>query len=397
MFHRKNLNYTVPIEGDITPYSPAESPIPDPSGWFCLGTSHTVRPGVVVTRRLLEQDVVLWRARSGRLTATRPYCPHLGAHLGRGGTVRGEDIVCSFHEFAFGPDGACTGNAYGTRPPKARLSLLPVEEVNGLIMVWYHPEGEPPSWRIPVLPTEGYSPPHYSLTESPGHPQEVLENAIDVGHLGTLHTTVMTGGSAAEAFRENGPGCTTTLRLAARIPFTGRTYTSDYRIEIHGVGYLVADIDLRFGVGLRVWALPVVTGPWRMQVRWAASARVPAPRLLPPPLRDWFAVGASRLLARLTHWFNHTRFIMPEKGGDLPVWSAKTYLHHPRLARGDGPFMRWRRWADQFYPSGAAQVLAARAEPDRAEAAHRTDPAETAHDLPYSPTADLRNSRESHR
>ncbi|GAB3692020.1 Rieske 2Fe-2S domain-containing protein [Actinocorallia lasiicapitis] len=353
---QKNRNYSVPIEDRITPYSPAESPLPNPDGWFCLGASRDVPPGSVATRRLLEQDVVLWRTRSGKLVANRPYCPHLGAHLGQGGTVRGDDLVCPFHEFAFNPEGACVRNAYGTRPPaRARLTTLPVEEINGLIFVWHHHAGAAPDWRIPELPTDGYSAPHVSITESAGHPQEVMENAIDTGHLNTLHRPVMTGGSAAVPFQDHGRSCSTTLRLAAIIPLTGRTYTADYAIAIHGVGYLVGDIPLRFGIGLRVYALPVVIGPWRMQVRWAASARVPAPRLLPPPLRGWFATGASRLLARLTHWFNHKRFLMPERGGDLPVWGAKTYLPRPRLAEGDGPLMRYRRWTTQFLPEPAVE------------------------------------------
>jgi hypothetical protein len=34
---------------------------------------------------------------------------------------------------------------------------------------------------------------------------------------------------------------------------------------------------------------------------------------------------------------------------DFPVWENKAYLERPRLAEGDGPIMRYRRWARQFY------------------------------------------------
>ncbi|MGW6923207.1 Rieske 2Fe-2S domain-containing protein [Streptomyces sp. NPDC054950] len=54
-----------------------------------MGLSGEVKPGRVATRRLGRQDVVLWRTAQGALHANRPYCPHLGAHLGVGGTVQG--------------------------------------------------------------------------------------------------------------------------------------------------------------------------------------------------------------------------------------------------------------------------------------------------------------------
>ncbi|KEZ76477.1 Rieske (2Fe-2S) domain-containing protein [Salinisphaera hydrothermalis C41B8] len=34
---------------------------------------------------------------------------------------------------------------------------------------------------------------------------------------------------------------------------------------------------------------------------------------------------------------------------DVPIWSHKTRWDRPSLARGDGPIMKFRRWADQFY------------------------------------------------
>ncbi|WP_460370705.1 aromatic ring-hydroxylating oxygenase subunit alpha, partial [Actinocorallia lasiicapitis] len=290
MFRSRNHNYTVPSEGVIEPYTPAVSPLPDPNGWFCLGASHEVAPGSLVTRRLLAQDVVLWRTRSGKLVANRPYCPHLGAHLGQGGTVRDESIVCPFHEFAFGPEGGCVRTAYGSRPAaKTRLATLPVDEINGLIFVWYHHEGAPPGWRIPALPAEGYSRPYYKTTETAGHPQEVLENVIDTGHLATLHAPALAASSAAVPFRADGPGSSITLRMAVRIPFTHRYRTADYQVTMFGLGFILATIELPLGIVLRVYALPTSVGVWRMQARWVVSARVPAPRLLPPPLRGPFA------------------------------------------------------------------------------------------------------------
>jgi hypothetical protein len=39
---------------------------------------------------------------------------------------------------------------------------------------------------------------------------------------------------------------------------------------------------------------------------------------------------------------------------DIPIWEKKIYLERPLLARGDGPIMKLRSWAKQFYPQADA-------------------------------------------
>ena len=36
-------------------------------------------------------------------------------------------------------------------PAQARLVTRPCVEVNGLIMVWHHADGDPPSWHPPTI------------------------------------------------------------------------------------------------------------------------------------------------------------------------------------------------------------------------------------------------------
>ncbi|MGW2323696.1 Rieske (2Fe-2S) protein [Streptomyces sp. NPDC001155] len=116
------------------PHAAVDEPgrhLPYPSGWFCLARSRELAPGNVLTRRFMDEDVVLYRTRDGRPRAVHPYCPHLGAHLGAGGTVEGQNLVCPFHRFAFAPDGTCVGTPDGP-PPRARLQHHTISERNGL-------------------------------------------------------------------------------------------------------------------------------------------------------------------------------------------------------------------------------------------------------------------------
>ncbi len=330
-------------------YTGGESPLPAPDGWFCLGLSREIKRGKAVSRRLAGQELVVYRTRDGLLCVRRAYCPHLGAHLGAGGTVAGDDIVCPFHGFAFGIDGACVRTGYGTRPPKIHLVELPACEPDGLIMVWHHHAGEPPSWHIPDRSFNGDCPPVASLSEFAGHPQEVTENFFDTGHLQILHSRWIAR-AEARGQTENGPSAHLTLRMHFRVPVLRLRRTEDYKVDVHGLGFQVVDINLPGGITIRNWITTTPIDPWRVHLRLIASARVSAPAVLPPAAGRLFRAAFSRLLARFVLWLHTEQFVRAAEG-DLRVWRSKEYLTRPRLAEGDGKITRFRRWAAQFYPA----------------------------------------------
>ncbi len=327
-------------------YCGGDSPLPSPDGWFCLGLARDFKPGAVATRRLAGQDLVVYRARGGELRVTRPYCPHLGAHLGNGGTIAGEEIVCPFHGFAFGTDGSCTRTGYGTRPPKIGLTRLPVREKNGLVMVWHHHAGAAPTWEIPDLPAAGHCRPVASLSEFPGHPQEVTENFFDTGHIQILHNRWIERAEVPEQ-HESGPSAHIALRMHFRIPVLGLRRTEDYAVDLHGLGYAVVDIALPGGILVRNWITTTLVDPWRVHLRLVATARGPEGGLARP-----FGALVARLLARFVLWLHTEQFVRAPRG-DIRMWSTKEYLPRPRLAAGDGKITRLRRWARQFYPADA--------------------------------------------
>lgn len=97
-----------------------------------------------VARTLLGTPVVLWRA-GGRLLSARDRCPHRWAQLSKG-TVTGGRLVCPYHGWQFGPDGAVAEIpqlAAGVTLPPACLQLLPATEALG--MAWISLEPQPPA------------------------------------------------------------------------------------------------------------------------------------------------------------------------------------------------------------------------------------------------------------
>jgi nitrite reductase/ring-hydroxylating ferredoxin subunit len=313
-----------------------DAPLPYPAGWFSLGFSREIKPGGVLTRRLAEADVVLYRSRGGALRVVQPYCPHLGAHLGIAGKVAGEELVCSFHNFAYDEEGRCVRSGYGTRPPRARLRTFPVREVAGVVFVWYSPDGSGPAWWLPELSSAGFPRTSFRFTELPGHPQEVIENSVDLGHLSEFHR--FTGIEIVEPISFDGPSFTVRYRWRQRFPLLG-TRTVEYQTDIHGLGYILVTADLpALGLRARLWALPTPVAPWRIHFRFAASISVGS--------KDTrLTSGLSSILTAAA-----AGVVAPEASRDIPIWSYKNYVEPPRLAKGDGPIGPFRRWAKQFYP-----------------------------------------------
>jgi 3-ketosteroid 9alpha-monooxygenase subunit A len=62
-------------------------PFPIPFGWFQVAFPDDLAPGDVTALRYWSRDLVLWRDEAGAFHLQDAYCPHLGAHIGIGGTV----------------------------------------------------------------------------------------------------------------------------------------------------------------------------------------------------------------------------------------------------------------------------------------------------------------------
>lgn len=75
--------------------------LPIPFGWYAVAFSDDLAVGQVKPLRYFARDLVLFRAAQGTPCVLDAFCPHRGAHLGHGGRVGGESIVCPFHGWEF--------------------------------------------------------------------------------------------------------------------------------------------------------------------------------------------------------------------------------------------------------------------------------------------------------
>lgn len=319
-----------------------------PSGWFDVARSSELTRGKVLIRRLAGREVVLYRTESGQARATAPYCPHMGAHLGHGGKVSGEHIVCPFHAFEFDGEGRCAKTGYGTQPPpRARLATYAVHELHGCVFVWSGSAGEPPSFRIPHRDdaADGFFPMLDRVYEMRGHPQETNENSVDIGHFGHVHgyrnvkmleELTLDGAALSAKYAMDRP-------LVPDHPRLGMIY-AEFLIHVHGLGYSMVEVHVpELGFDSRHYVFATPTDPERVRLRCGFSVKKGSLRLP-------FASRIGRAITESIFMQVGIRTFVHDVGQDFEIWKNKRYVHPPQLAVGDGPIGTFRRWCRQFYP-----------------------------------------------
>ncbi|MEV0259867.1 Rieske 2Fe-2S domain-containing protein [Streptomyces sp. NPDC050617] len=335
--------FAVRGESEPAPGYVGHSPLPYPESWYMLMPSAELGAGKVATRRLMGQDVVVYRTASGQARAVRAHCPHLGAHLGHG-AVRGENIVCPFHQFAYDADGkiAEVGRGYTDKPKQSTLPVLHCQEANGGIFAWAGTG--PPPWAIPEFLTPRHTPARYVTYDVPTHPQEILENGADTRHVLLLHGY----GAAPRPAVLEGHILNQDIDLIRPIrPLPPLKLRAE--IQHYGLGFSTIRINIAaVGLEQRILVSPRPVEPWRVHMAIGASIRIT------PPYRSGrgegdLAQGVMKAVGRAMHPFV-TWLLMREVNSDFQIWSSKKYTNPPRVAAGEGPIGPFRKWAQQFYP-----------------------------------------------
>jgi phthalate 4,5-dioxygenase oxygenase subunit len=138
--------------------------------------------------RLLCEDLVAFRATSGRVGILRHNCPHRGASLFFGRNEE-EGLRCVYHGWKFDVSGKCVDMpnepAESNFKDKVKAMAYPTQERNGVVWVYMGPRQVPPP--LPML-EPNLSPEcrvHNSLRYC--NWMQALEGDIDTSHLAFLH------------------------------------------------------------------------------------------------------------------------------------------------------------------------------------------------------------------
>jgi 3-ketosteroid 9alpha-monooxygenase subunit A len=317
-----------------------------PSGWYQIGWSQDFEAGRPVPLHYFDQSLVAFRGESGGLHVLDAYCRHMGAHLGHGGKVMGDEIECPYHGWRWsGRDGANTCIPYGTRDRMhVSLGCWQTKEIDGIVLAWYSgdhrvPRFEPPDrfYRGEGEPWEPFPKATTVWRELAMVPQFAAENVADPAHFKYVHRA---------------------LQVPALTSFEADN------------GVFRTHWDLTFGEDRSpTWATPtgpvqghIVTETHGLGLGWNTQYAFDEVT----SLAGYTPIDAFSIDARLTVWAPRQRsdgspldeslrdrWFKFQKGqieSDIQVWANQTYVERAPFASTESKAMRaLRQWSEQFY------------------------------------------------
>ncbi len=169
-------------------------------------------------RRVLNEPVVLFRDQSGRAAALLDRCCHRSAPLSLGEVVAG-GIQCGYHGLTFDGSGACVAVPGQSRIPEdARVRSYPVAEKDQLLWIWMGESARADQSKIVDFPyhsDRAYWPNKHDCYPIKGNYMLMVDNLMDLTHLGYLHAKTVGGNPAAHVNAEM-----KTMRTPTGIKFT---------------------------------------------------------------------------------------------------------------------------------------------------------------------------------
>lgn len=166
--------------------------------WYPVALARDVTDKPVKSR-LLDLDLVLFRAEDGSIAAVVDQCPHRHVRLSVGKVVQGQ-IECAFHGLRFDKAGQCRlvpcHGAERKPPPTYKVHAFPTKIRYGLIWSCI---GNPEKSDLPAFPDLDGLPEGQLAIGAPriwpiSAPRQI-ENFVDLAHLIFIHPTALGGES----------------------------------------------------------------------------------------------------------------------------------------------------------------------------------------------------------
>lgn len=165
------------------------------NAWYVAGHADEIASGELIRRRIMDEDIVLFRTLDGRFVALENRCPHRLLPLSMG-TLTENGLQCGYHGATFGADGRCTwlpGEAEIS--DDVRVRAYPVREKYGFLWLWPGaPELSEDESTIPEFLEYGeasYHPANGSIMSFAADYRLIVDNLLDAAHASFVHATTL--------------------------------------------------------------------------------------------------------------------------------------------------------------------------------------------------------------
>src|SRR6185437_6733057 len=156
--------------------------------WHPIAAAVELKAWPILKKRIMGEDLALYRGDDGTLGLIADRCPHRGASLSCG-MIEGANLRCAYHAWMFDKDGKCLETpAEPTAKMHDRITTTayPVQELGGLIWAYMGAKPAPLLPRYEHIVREDWDR-FIGVSYLPCNWLQVTENNADPYHIEYLH------------------------------------------------------------------------------------------------------------------------------------------------------------------------------------------------------------------
>ena len=273
--------------------------------------------------RILGEDLVLYRDRSGKLGLIGPRCAHRNANL-LYAVPECNGLRCCYHGWLYDETGLCIEQPSEPRPFRnpVKIPAYPVQELGGLVFAYLGPDSVPELPRWDVLAWENVSR-RISVAILPCNWLQCMENSLDPVHFEWLHRYYGT----YEIVRQNPVSELSDWHLS-----TGQRGKHHLKLGFERTDYGI--IKRR-----------MVEGETEMDDHWRLGHPILFPNVLRVGMYNWHGLHYRVPVDDVTTLHIMLDVDLPEPGAEAPKQNSVPVKHWPVIGEDgkiiqifDGPF-----------------------------------------------------------
>jgi phenylpropionate dioxygenase-like ring-hydroxylating dioxygenase large terminal subunit len=157
--------------------------------WYLICPSKDLKHEIL-KQRILGEDIILFRTKSGNAVALEDRCCHRNVKLSLG-YLNDESVVCGYHGWEFNKTGSCImipSQLPDTKiPPKAEIKKYPIKEFNKWVWIFVGDEDKASNVEPPNIPEMNEWDFTYNTHVFEADLESAAESLIDPYHIKYTH------------------------------------------------------------------------------------------------------------------------------------------------------------------------------------------------------------------